>query len=329
MLLAPSSGRILFLSNDDRVARPAIHLLASGGHVVDRVQTANEARGWLRQHRADLTIVDLGDPEGTSRNEFAAFSEALRTRTSRSSTKLLMLARTRDRQDIRPLFEERNLTNFLAVDPSGVVDPVELGVTVAKILSKDIFGIERYVASDAVFRAITVTCSDQKQKVIDAAEAFAVEARCGPRLANQIGIAIDEMVTNAVYNAPVDSEGKHRFSHLPRTSRVELGESEEVIVHLAADARRLCVSVRDPFGSLKPELVLAYMTKCFGGGDDQVDEKEGGAGLGLYYLLNLVQGFVLNIDPGQATEMIGLFSVSRTFRTHAQRGKSFNLFVAE
>jgi len=60
-----------------------------------------------------------------------------------------------------------------------------------------------------------------------------------------------------------------------------------------------------------------------------VDQKKGGAGLGLYFLLNLVHHFVVNIVPGKATEAIGLLEVTRSYREYSSRARSFNVFVAE
>ncbi|RYG65777.1 hypothetical protein EON77_18135 [bacterium] len=98
---------------------------------------------------------------------------------------------------------------------------------------------------------------------------------------------------------------------------------------LCCDGRRLGVAVRDPFGSLRADTVLDYLTRCFRRGPDQIDAKEGGAGLGLYFTFEALSHFVINVSPGRATEMIGLLDVSGTFKDFARRGKSFNMFVTE
>ena len=118
------------------------------------------------------------------------------------------------------------------------------------------------------------------------------------------------------------------FAHVPRNVHVELYGGEEIDVKLCCDGQKLGVSVTDPFGSLTEERVLGYLAKSFRKGPDQVDKKPGGAGLGLYYVFDALSHFVINIEAGKRTEMIGLIELTTTFRDYALRAKSFNIFVA-
>src|SRR5436309_2467655 len=79
------------------------------------------------------------------------------------------------------------------------------------------------------------------------------DAGVHPRLANLFCTVADEFVTNSVYNAPRDREGKSRFAHLSRTQEVVLAPGEEALVKLCCDGRRLGISVTDSFGSLTRE----------------------------------------------------------------------------
>src|SRR5207245_5075848 len=141
----------------------------------------------------------------------------------------------------------------------------------------------------------------QKAGVVEAIESFALKVGCHPQVAQAVATATDELVTNAVYNAPTDDKGRPKFSHYSRSIEVNLASHEEVGLQFGFDGRRLGISARDPFGSLTPNRVLDYLTKCFARGEDQMDQKEGGAGLGLYFVFNAVHNFIVNIDPGRAT----------------------------
>jgi hypothetical protein len=140
---------------------------------------------------------------------------------------------------------------------------------------------------------------------------------------------LDEFLTNALYNAPVDATGHPRFARRPRTERVELQPEEEITLRVCCDGRRFGISTSDPFGSLAPERLQEYLARAFRRGEDQVNEADGGAGLGFYQILDSLSHFVVNIDPGRRTEMIGLIDVSGGYRTFASNGKSFNIFVKE
>ena len=74
---------------------------------------------------------------------------------------------------------------------------------------------------------------------------------------------VDEMVTNALYDAPIDREGRPRFAHLPRTEPVRLERGEEIHIQFCSDAQLLGVAVSDPFGALSKQVSLDYLSRCF------------------------------------------------------------------
>jgi hypothetical protein len=98
---------------------------------------------------------------------------------------------------------------------------------------------------------------------------------------------------------------------------------------LMSGGSRIGLAVRDPFGSLKVGTITRYLGKCFRGGDDQVDTKEGGAGLGLYWVFEALSHFVVNVQVGVSTETMGLLDVKGRYRDFVRRGKSFNVFVSD
>ena len=323
----PPVSPVLLLSPNERVSRPAERLLSSAGHAVTHVTTPLQARTWLRVHRADLAVVELDSAAVPAAEETVELVRSLRE--GRGGPRVLVLTLARGEGHLRPLFERMHLLNFLTFGDDATIDPVELLATVSKILTGDIFGVERYLAPGAEVNEISVTGSHQKKDVVERLEAFAKESGCHVREAEAFAVAADEMVTNAVYNAPVDRDGRPRYAALSRRERVTLEPHEAVTVRYGRDGRRLCLATSDPFGSLRPEVVLDYLCKCFGRGEGQIDEKAGGAGLGLYTVLNLVHHFVLNIAPGERTEAIGLLEVSQSYRRFSTRAKAFNVFVRE
>jgi hypothetical protein len=58
---ARARPRILFVSGDERLLRPALHGLRSLGAEISAVCGPGEALAWLRIHRADLAVVELAD----------------------------------------------------------------------------------------------------------------------------------------------------------------------------------------------------------------------------------------------------------------------------
>lgn len=239
---------------------------------------------------------------------------------------LLLLSERCAQQDFARLFGSHALTNMLVINDSGV-DVSDLLVTVQKIRRGDIFGLEKYFVWGVEPRVVRVTASTEKKQALEAVAAFAESIGIAPRLRALIRTVADEFLTNAIYNAPVDASGAPRFAHYARTVPVHLDPGEEIELRYCCDGRRFGISISDPFGSLAPAQVQDYLAKGFRRGTDQMREDGGGAGLGFFQILDSLSHFVVDVDPGKKTEMIGLMDVSGDYRTFAESGKSFNIFV--
>ena len=110
----------------------------------------------------------------------------------------------------------------------------------------------------------------------------------------QIDQCIDEMLMNALYDAPVDDAGKPLFADVPVQERVLAARREKALVQYGCDGDRFAVSVRDAFGTLRKEHdPAATSTSACTSPDQQIDRKAGGAGLGLYLICNSATEVVL------------------------------------
>jgi len=242
-------------------------------------------------------------------------------------SRLLLTSAGKCKEEFHRLFGEHALTNLLA--KNGELDAEDLIVTVQKILRRDVFGIEKYFVWGAQTVTTRLTHSSDKSRLLSEAEAYATNVGVRPRMVSLFCMVADELVTNAIFNAPRDAGGQHRYAHLPRGEDVALDPGEDVEVKFCCDGRRLGIAATDPFGSLTQERLLDYLAKCFRKGEDQIDSKPGGAGLGFYYIFEGVSHLVANISMGKRTEMIGLIDIRGSYRDFAGSTKSFNIFMGE
>ena len=312
---ATKKPRVLLVDSD----RKHLHWLA---RVIRTVVSEAETRQTPDLKDADEFDLLAINYDGLSPDE----RKALITQFSSGSTKvpLLLISDGKSHDDFVPLFAGHTITNLLAKNES--VDAEDLIVTLQKILRRDVFGIEKYFVWGVEMVTTSVTKSSEKERVIAWAGDYASKLDVPPRLVSQFCTVVDEFLTNAVYNAPLDKDGKYRFAHVSRAEEVALEPDEAVVIRLCCDGRRLGVSATDPFGSLTKERILDYLAKCFRKSDDQVDQKDGGAGLGLYLLFDALSHFVVNMSRGRRTEMIGLIDVRGSYRDFATKAKSFNIF---
>ena len=77
-------------------------------------------------------------------------------------------------------------------------------------------------------------------------------------------------------------------------------------IRYAATEQQFAIAVRDRFGRLAKNTILAYIEKCIHS-PNQIDRKTYGAGLGLYLVANAAATYVVNVAFGIATEVVCTF----------------------
>jgi hypothetical protein len=141
---------------------------------------------------------------------------------------------------------------------------------------------------------------------IDEVLAYAEKVGVRRQVRSAIGQVCEELLMNALYDAPVDEHGTPLFAEVELKARLERLSPRPVSIRYAATEGGFAVSVRDRFGRLDKATVLRYIDKCLHN-PQQIDRKVYGAGLGIYLITNAVTQFVLNVAPGMATEVVCTF----------------------
>ncbi len=313
------NGRILALLRSGRTQRPLLRVLAATRSEVICCDNLDAARPVLAGSPFDLVVLDLD----LDRAAVPAFIEEVAGRLS-PLTRVVLLSDTLDNATLAGLLSSGRLNNLLAnTDPPAFG---EVLVTCEKILRDDIFGLEKYLGWGVEAESAVIRRSEDRQHLLDRLGGYLAQLRLPARTADVARQVADEFVMNAVYNAPVDEHGARPYATLPRTTPVILEPGQEALFRYACDGATLALSVRDPFGSLDLRVLRQNLARCLTGGAQQISTKQGGAGMGFFYIYSAVHHFVVNLAPGRATEVIGLFDVRRSYRDMASRPKSFNVF---
>ena len=231
-----------------------------------------------------------------------------------------LLARLPDGARLVPILPAPQLEGMvsLLVDPristvmvAEEMSAVAISSTVSKLLYGDLFGLEKVMPWGVRVYSMLVGDYQEKSFAISTIGDFAAAMGVRRKYREQIDQCIDEMLMNALYDAPVDDEGKQLFSEIPVKERVGIKVADKAVVQYACDGDRFAVSVRDAFGSLRKGTVLQYLDKCLHAkGAEQIDRKTGGAGLGLYLMANSATEIYFHIFEKAATEVVCSFDLS-------------------
>ena len=181
--------------------------------------------------------------------------------------------------------------------------PGDLAAMATRLLAGDIFGLEKLVPWGTRVYSTLVGDYQEKSLCISQLMEFAELMGVRRKYRDSIERCLDEMLMNALYDAPVDEHGKPVFADIPTKSRIGLRMEQKVVVQYACDGTTFAISVRDSFGGLERGTILRYLHKCLHS-EQQIDRKTGGAGLGLYFIASSASRFLVNVLPGVATECV-------------------------
>lgn len=138
-------------------------------------------------------------------------------------------------------------------------------------------------------------------------------------LKEKVTYVLEELITNALYHAYRNPAGKEKYA---RSSRVTLSSEEALTVRSQVTPNGIWLSVSDQAGSLAFKDVAMSLHRCYET-KNQIENKEGGAGLGTYMVFDAVTHLKFVTIPGHSTVVSCWIADQRSYDPQAF---SFNYF---
>ena len=254
-----------------------------------------EALAQVADRNFDLVISDINMP-GMKGPELLA---EIRRRNPAIKT-LLMTAYNID--DYIHMAKEYSISNII---PKTVpFNYEEMKAVIEGILTGDVFGLERYLLPrHTVAGTYTIRSSGDGAAVREELTRMIGEKFGKP---GDLKLILDEMITNAIYHAPAARDGEPKYrEYMP----VSLSPDEYVFVTWGWDGEKYGVAILDRQGRLTRETVL-YKIDRHVRGEGMLDD----SGRGIHMSRLFADRMVINIKPGQTTEIIIMNYFSPTYR---------------
>ena len=199
--------RVLAICSDPDQLRRIVGNLEHAGADVDAVRALDASDGASIEQSCVVLALGEGDMAMVSR--LAA-----------------MLPPRSDAVIVTPRGRLADFTQYLA-DPrinhvlAGAGDEfdLDLAFTARKIVSGDIFGAEKYLAAGAELQYARLHDYDGRNQAIDGVLAYAESVGMRRQVRTAIGQVCEELLMNALYDAPVDAAGKQVFADLDPRER--------------------------------------------------------------------------------------------------------------
>ncbi|MFW5871862.1 MAG: hypothetical protein ACOCUT_02040 [bacterium] len=138
-----------------------------------------------------------------------------------------------------------------------------------------------------------------------------------------LSLVANELISNAMYNAPTEN-GAAKYRSRDRKNKLLLTDKECPIMQVFDNQNSISLVIKDNFGSLTKEVLSNYL----GREKEMVEHenKDGGAGVGLFLVMHYANRLIINIEPQKNTTIICSFNKTKRRKNFLQDSKSFYCF---
>lgn len=291
--------RVLILEGNKK--QLVLARLAVGGTGVS-LDTANEladAEVFLQANTYDAILAD-------DKN----IDLLIKLNASNEKAKVVLLTSTNLTENFEVYKKAKVVNTIIAIDPEDRPLAIRtILTTLTKVLSQDFFGFEKYLSWGVDAQLKTIRSSKDRmslrQDMVDYFRKLGIRSN----VLDRCNTVAEEILMNAIYDAPVDGYGQPIYNHLARLQEVNLEPHQYSKFRYGSDGLTLAVSVSDPFGSLTKSTITCYLESCYSGKAGTLNEGKGGAGRGLHQIIENSDLTIFNVKKSVRTEVICLFYI--------------------
>lgn len=197
-------------------------------------------------------------------------------------------------------------------------DPVSVGQHYGRIVratqADRAFGLANLMKENAKIQVVKIPLSSQKQSSVEAVRNYLIAAKFQTRMATLIANAVDELLMNAMFDAPVDELGKQMYKSTSRSTQLKLEGKSAVEMHLGFDGSYVAITAVDLYGSLDKNKLLAHISKIYTDEEYKVKTSVAGAGIGLATVFHSGGSFFFVSESSSRTEVTVFFKRYDSFR---------------
>lgn len=277
-------GTIL-LVDDEEIIRSMLKSDLSATYEVFTAENASEAFNILDENKIDLCISDINMPG------MKGFELIEKIQKDYHGVKTALIT-AYDVNDYIRMAKDQDVSNIIV--KTTPFNFSEFNWVVRNLITENIFGLDKYMHTG--YRVLQEYKISSSEEITEIEEDIISKISEFVKVEPYVNILLEELITNAVYHAPVDENGNEKYI---KHSKVLLEKGEAVKIVLGKDHEKYGVSVMDPSGKLTKKQVL-YRIDRHVHGEGLLDEN----GRGLHMSRIYSDRLVINIKKDVATETI-------------------------
>src|SRR5690606_37261891 len=125
------------------------------------------------------------------------------------------------------------------------------------------FGMRNLFPETVKVQTIRFENTQQKQEAVEAVKNYLVAGKFKARMASVVANAVDELVMNAMFDAPVDALGRATYKAISRAMPRKRSDREKADLHVAYDGTYVGIMAVDLFGSVDKAGLLNHIGKIY------------------------------------------------------------------
>ena len=288
----PMSYRVLVVDDDNVIRESLLGYLehyheATYQLVLDSASNVEMALEKLHRQHYDLVITDIKMPDGDG------FSLIQHLRATSPTTKTALITAYQVEEYVRNA-KQTGVCNIIA--KSAPFNFEELSLVVNNLLEpQSAFGLARYMEPGCPLSSLTIRCSEDIMAAFRELQIFLTENQAAN--SNDLLTVVLEAVTNAVYHVNTLPDGSLKYTKGQVIEQLE--ENEQVAILYGRDSNCIGLSITDQGGRMTADEVLYWMERNISG-SGLLDTH----GRGMYLMHQLTDRLLINIAPGERTEII-------------------------
>ena len=285
----------ILIVDDETSIRMMLYDYLEDKYKVDSAENAETGMRMCKERDFDMVISDVNMP-GMKGPEFLS-----EVKKMRPATRTVLITAYNIDNYIR-MAREFNITNI--IPKTTPFNFLELGSLIDALLTKNIFGLSRYMLpAYNVLGSYCIRSSVEAKQVRETATALLTDTL---GTSGNMRLILDEIITNAVYHAPAYPDGTEKY---PEYVEVHLQPDEFVYLECGHDTEKYGISITDNKGRLTKEMVLYKIDRQIAG-EGILDD----SGRGIHMSRLFSDRMIINISPNNKTEIILINYFSHKYR---------------
>ena len=169
----------------------------------------------------------------------------------------------------------------------------------------------------------------EKHNILEELNRVLDELKTSTSLRADIVVVADELVTNAIFNAPFVDKTNAESGASREDGDITMEDGKFGEFFCGADEERIVIGCRDPYGRLNVMKLLERVRKCY---ETSIAENmnmngKGGAGIGSYMIFNSSTSYFVVVDEDKITLVCSVLPLKGSSRARQEAPKNLHYVV--